>query len=1078
MIGSNGNMCPNCGENLRPTTLFCPQCGTAVLSSVSNILQISMMQLLSSVKPGQAEVMRRCAIPRWFDVEILGVLRDRQDGSNQKILDQLESYSFVRRLSDARFAYSDDVRALLLEDWRQRPDDLRPIQKRLYNYFERRMGSTSNENKATWNREIITYDLLLASTTAAKDQQQSDNPWIMLQSTVQARVARALLRFRSLFESAYNAHRMAEAEAILIAAEEQATILAPTVRDWLIYYRGNINHAALHLPEAIANYQHLLSRPELEAELRGLCLISLGDVQVENGAWTAAINSYQAALDLPKLDQTQIADAHLGIADAYNELAISAGGWHLARRQKTAVLRWLSQGFQTIALLPMLILVSILRRLGAAVPPARILLRYQNWLLARIFRASREEVQAAYAVYKERNDADNMARCEMRLLDIDVLFGSIPEAVALGRKLLANTATDTYRQAKLRATLARATLAAGDVRQAQAEAEQALAVFQAVDDGRWEARTLTTLGRIYAHEGQSEQALTMYKQGLDRALAIGSVLSRERILYELRVWRRTQAKYPPEIDTILDNTPSQRFVARFPRFLLPYLQIGQTVFIPGIFLLAAIFAPSLQAPGVLRTPTNMLIPAPDVFTFPWYRMLISPLLVFLLMAVGYAVLGLVVLWRMPLTKLRQNQPDIIVLHPTELVHFDQHGVEADRIKWQDVTSFTTADRMLWRRPMPVFSRMFLATNKQVMLRIDGITSWYGTVRKLLKQRTAAAGASFSETNYDMSLLRSIGGVVMGFGLVLLTLMVASVNGWIPDLARSLPPTIYAIAQQLAYSGLLMITPVIYWTVIRPLRLMQEFELDRRIPLVIMLIALGLVVLFFITNGAIVRVPVFSVTLFITAVFVLTEVGYQLVVRRGRGRTGPLVRIALQSAMLALGLLLVRGPLQNEFFNARSHAYQAQQNYTAAAQDRFREINQTSRVFGEPQPIEQAVALTNAQQWAAAQNSYQAIITNPGADPLTKALSYHNLAQSLLNQCLNAQNCTRATAEQIMANSELALNGLRDPIARSTALVTQGNAYVLLGDSANANARYQEAQLLTPDAQQKTQIQALINQLNR
>ena len=276
----------------------------------------------------------------------------------------------------------------------------------------------------------------------------------------------------------------------------------------------------------------------------------------------------------------------------------------------------------------------------------------------------------------------------------------------------------------------------------------------------------------------------------------------------------------------------------------------------------------------------------------------------------------------------------------------------------------------------------------------------------------------------------------------------------------------------------MITPVIYWTVIRPLRLMQEFELDRRIPLVIMLIALGLVVLFFITNGAIVRVPVFSVTLFITAVFVLTEVGYQLVIRRGRGRTGSLVRIALQSTMLALGLLLVRGPLQNEFFNARSHAYQAQQNYTAAAQDRFREINQTSRVFGEPQPIEQAVALTNAQQWAAAQNSYQVIITNPGADPLTKALSYHNLAQSLLNQCLNAQNCTRATAEQIMANSELALKGLRDPIARSTALVTQGNAYALLGDSANANARYQEAQLLTPDAQQQTQIQDLINQLNR
>ncbi|HYF64919.1 MAG TPA: zinc-ribbon domain-containing protein, partial [Herpetosiphonaceae bacterium] len=66
MIGSNLRVCPNCGESLRATTLFCPQCGTAVMPTVSNALQISMAQILNGVKPGQAEVMRRCAIPRWF----------------------------------------------------------------------------------------------------------------------------------------------------------------------------------------------------------------------------------------------------------------------------------------------------------------------------------------------------------------------------------------------------------------------------------------------------------------------------------------------------------------------------------------------------------------------------------------------------------------------------------------------------------------------------------------------------------------------------------------------------------------------------------------------------------------------------------------------------------------------------------------------------------------------------------------------------------------------------------------------------------------------------------------------------
>ena len=254
MTGSNDmHTCPKCGQPLRPTALFCPDCGTAVLSSVSNALQISIEQMLATMKPGQAEVLRRCAIPRWFDDEILSVLRERNnDAQNQKILDQLKTYSFVRELGDGRYSYSEDVRNYLLDDWRKRPDDLRPIQKRLYNYFDARMGSTNLENRASWKREVVTYDLLLASTTAVKDQQNTneDNMWIMTRSTVDARVDRALLKFRAAFEEAFNAHRMAEAEALLVAAEEQVNILAPRIRSWLLYYRGKMNFANLKLDQA------------------------------------------------------------------------------------------------------------------------------------------------------------------------------------------------------------------------------------------------------------------------------------------------------------------------------------------------------------------------------------------------------------------------------------------------------------------------------------------------------------------------------------------------------------------------------------------------------------------------------------------------------------------------------------------------------------------------------------------------------------------------------------------------------------------------------------------------------------
>ena len=64
MTGSDPRQCPTCGNRLRSMALFCPHCGTAVLPSIDNTLRITVEQILGNMKPGQAEVMRRCAIPR------------------------------------------------------------------------------------------------------------------------------------------------------------------------------------------------------------------------------------------------------------------------------------------------------------------------------------------------------------------------------------------------------------------------------------------------------------------------------------------------------------------------------------------------------------------------------------------------------------------------------------------------------------------------------------------------------------------------------------------------------------------------------------------------------------------------------------------------------------------------------------------------------------------------------------------------------------------------------------------------------------------------------------------------------
>src|SRR6187549_3663192 len=96
-----------------------------------NLIVATFRRLLAEAGPRQAEVMRACAVPRWFDLAVLELLRGRGDG-NERVLELLRSYSFVQPLGAGRFAYSAEVRAALLEEWRaDRPAELRALNGRL-----------------------------------------------------------------------------------------------------------------------------------------------------------------------------------------------------------------------------------------------------------------------------------------------------------------------------------------------------------------------------------------------------------------------------------------------------------------------------------------------------------------------------------------------------------------------------------------------------------------------------------------------------------------------------------------------------------------------------------------------------------------------------------------------------------------------------------------------------------------------------------------------------------------------------------------------------------------------------------
>jgi len=91
--------------------------------AVSRRLLDMILSQAKAQDPELARVLRLCALPRAFDAEIIGVLRDQPDDAetNARLLETLKAYSFVQPHQRGGYAYHDVTRALLLADWQSDP---------------------------------------------------------------------------------------------------------------------------------------------------------------------------------------------------------------------------------------------------------------------------------------------------------------------------------------------------------------------------------------------------------------------------------------------------------------------------------------------------------------------------------------------------------------------------------------------------------------------------------------------------------------------------------------------------------------------------------------------------------------------------------------------------------------------------------------------------------------------------------------------------------------------------------------------------------------------------------------------
>jgi tetratricopeptide (TPR) repeat protein len=263
--------------------------------SEEEVLGIILDELMARAEPDVAEAIRCCAIPHWFDEEILAWLRGEGREPSQRtreILASLTELTFVGPYHDRGYAYHENVRNLLLHRWRQenaeRFQELSGVAAAYY-ADKLEVEELSEEQRAEWQREEM-YHLLVA------DEEQGFD------------------LFEELFIRARQFYQLSTCDLLLDLAEEQEGDLSPDNQLWLRFYRGQVAHASALWGRALEMWE-ALEEEDLPEDLEGTLANDLGLLYQDKGEWDKAIDYYQRSLAICE----KVGDEH-GMASTFNNL--------------------------------------------------------------------------------------------------------------------------------------------------------------------------------------------------------------------------------------------------------------------------------------------------------------------------------------------------------------------------------------------------------------------------------------------------------------------------------------------------------------------------------------------------------------------------------------------------------------------------------------------------------------------------------------------------------------------------------------------------------------------------------------
>jgi tetratricopeptide (TPR) repeat protein len=750
---------------------------------IDRVYEILVQELCRRVPPEIEETLRVAAIAEWFDGGLLAELLGTDERIDERLA-FLAQYSFVRVDDQGRVRFSPSVRTPLLDTWADKPTAYQKLNRRAASYFDRQA-------------EKITDDPRVHGEYAS----QAVGHWLACDE----RTARQ--RLATLFEQNEAHYLLASCQLALERVEAVAGVSDQT-QLWLRYWWGRLDLARDKYAASAARFQAVLEAADPSTALHALAGWSRGRAAAEQGDWSQAIEQYEDSLRTAQgLDERALAGRiMLALGNVHLEQARALGGLIRPRLARRKGWRGIVKAIPAFLIALPFVIYAWLIRHWRFLPPLHHSINYQNWTLARLLMTAVKWYQDAQHTFTELGDQAHLADTNQQLAQAYYRLGWWRAAKALFDQVLSSKPiiTNAYRQAELYRDIAEMELGADNVDKAIRDLEKSLDGFKRYRDDRGKSQVRALLGQAWLWKGEFDRGLASFQESLQGFSALSDRLGIGQALHALRRWMQRTEPPPGQaaaVEKLIASTPLKTYLPRVPDRMVTILETLMAVGLIG-----------LCAAEILTQAQIGLTPASELFRdLLLVRILLRLLGRIILLAWAFATIsslvGLLLIVYGARQKLQPERLDRIVTSPQALIKYDYRGQEIKRVPWDDVQAMVSAERIVWRKPIPLLSGIRVYGSRDHIY-VPATMLWYDALKDDIDAHLCEHKQQPLRRRLDLRVLRSPLGVCLAFAPIVLLMQRAV--GW-NVMGRSFPfGLVLILTPLLMFLGLALLVVGPYW----------------------------------------------------------------------------------------------------------------------------------------------------------------------------------------------------------------------------------------------------------------------------